>query len=704
MSEMKQNSKINRNLSIDLSAIPTSLKTKSEEKSKPQHSSLATSQLVSFTESKSRAAAEKAFANGYKYFQLKRYNRALPELIKAADKNYPPAFLCLSYIYDQTSPSMTTSSSTVIVETTATQYLQQATLNLHFFQAQASKTGLGKYFLGFYYEQLHNGINPQARTLYREAANYGIAEAQYKLFLDPTISSSEQQAWLEKSAKHDYALAQFELAENNLLGKYGKKDVSAGMDYLLSAAKQGLYDAQIELADIYNMREQKKAAMFWYEQAIAQNRNGKFASSSFAAFLSDNPRLIDPKRFFALCEAEGNLEIFNQVRSRAITLNDDDLWFRLPADKGDANAQYVTAMGYKKEQKLTSGPQKTPWSGCSLENVKLAKFYMEKSANQGLYAAQLEMVSLCEELHELDTMFYWFEKVVTQETSLESPLVKNFITKCQQYSMKYTYDMTKRFYKLCNSEISQNIYWDIYEKCILKTGEDDPWYFAAVLMNAENRDALAKRYERMDEVFSLQQQGITIAFFENQNKRWNRARDLLQTCMLFESENAAANLQVFDSVHLTRTAIPNYRSFDQEVLLQNGEMQCLIENNNSLVSHDDKPLPAVILFLIAEYLYPLTNKEVINVVYPLFFEIQTRPSLKGELQLFYESTYLPNTELSEFIQICESDDQEQIQHAAQIYMAKLPEKSPIKLIIGKHLGVEGPSHAVPSSITTSRSK
>lgn len=701
MSEMKQYPKKNRNLSIDLSSNPDLLKTKSEAKTKSQHSSLATSQSTSLPEYKSQAEAEKDFANGYKYFHLKKYKKALPELIKAADKNYPFAFIFLSFIYDQT-VSVTTTSTTVIVESESTKYLQQATLNLQFLQTDASKTAIGKYYLGFYYEQLHNGINPQARILYREAAQQGVAEAQYKLFLDKTIPLQEQQAWLEKSAKQGYALAQLEFAENNLLGKSGKKDESTGINYLLKAAKQGLYDAQIKLADIYNMRENKKVAMFWYEQAIAQNSGGS-VSSTFLAFLSDNPDLIDPRRFFSLCEAEGNLEIFNQVRTRVISLNDNDIWYRLSADKGDANAQYVIGMSYKKEQKLMLGSQKTSWSGCSLENLKRAKFYMEGSAKQGQYEAQLEMVSICEELDDLDNMFYWFEKVVAQETSLESPLVKNFITKCTHYSIKYTYAMTQRFYNLSNSEVSKNIYWHIYENYARKTGDDDPWYFAATLMNAENRNELAKRYQQTQDDLSFPLQAATIAFFESQNKRWNRARDLLQSCILFESKNAAADLQVFDSAHLTRTAIPNYRIFDQELLLQNGEMQCLVENNNSLVSYDKNPLPAVMLFLIAEYLYPLSPQEAISVVYPLFFEIQTRPSLNNKLQLFYESTYQPDAELLKFIKICESEDQEKIQRAAKEYMAKLPENSPIKTIIGNHLGVEGPSHAVPSSITT-RSK
>jgi len=98
-----------------------------------------------------------------------------------------------------------------------------------------------------------------ALPLLREAANVGVAEAQYNLgicYLDGigvAADAAIANSWFERAAKQGWVDAQFKLAYNYATGRGLSKDLKLAHQWCLEAAKQG--DSQCQFIVIGNYLE-----------------------------------------------------------------------------------------------------------------------------------------------------------------------------------------------------------------------------------------------------------------------------------------------------------------------------------------------------------------------------------------------------------------------------------------------------------------
>ncbi|CAG8448180.1 1650_t:CDS:2 [Dentiscutata heterogama] len=100
-----------------------------------------------------------------------------------------------------------------------------------------------KYWQGYYYEQGYfvKEDKTRANQLYKEAADYGVADAQYRyacsLYKKENLDHSEFLRYLNMAAENGHALASYYLGKIYLNGECGvKMDKQFGLKYLRSAA------------------------------------------------------------------------------------------------------------------------------------------------------------------------------------------------------------------------------------------------------------------------------------------------------------------------------------------------------------------------------------------------------------------------------------------------------------------------------------
>ncbi len=97
-----------------------------------------------------------------------------------------------------------------------------------------------------------------------------------------SIVSAQTTEEIKQSAKQGDALGQAKLASLYILGKQGVEvDKKRAAQWMTKAAKQGLVEAQVTLAAMYDMglgvNGDKKTATQWYEKAAKQGHGTSLA-------------------------------------------------------------------------------------------------------------------------------------------------------------------------------------------------------------------------------------------------------------------------------------------------------------------------------------------------------------------------------------------------------------------------------------------
>ena len=111
---------------------------------------------------------------------------------------------------------------------------------------------------------------------YREAAEQGYAEAQFKLgqmyYVGSGVEEDDEKAvfWYREAAEQGYAEAQYELGQMYYSGRGVEEDDEKAVFWYRKAAEQGYAEAQVRLGDMYRfgwgVEKDDKKAVFWYRK------------------------------------------------------------------------------------------------------------------------------------------------------------------------------------------------------------------------------------------------------------------------------------------------------------------------------------------------------------------------------------------------------------------------------------------------------
>ncbi|MFC7358394.1 sel1 repeat family protein [Jejudonia soesokkakensis] len=159
---------------------------------------------------------------------------------------------------------------------------------------------------------------------------------------------------LEKAALQGYAKAEFLLAELYLKGNGIPKDIDQAAEYYIRAAQQDYIDAQVMAGMLFlegrGVRKDEESAKFWFNKAyLLGSSKAKVELDKIEAARIERERIKNqPKP-----KEEKTVSIAMQI-AEANTLFSRELyadaykWYKLAADKGNAEAQQKIAWMYYK--------------------------------------------------------------------------------------------------------------------------------------------------------------------------------------------------------------------------------------------------------------------------------------------------------------------------------------------------------------------
>ena len=196
----------------------------------------------------------------------------------------------------------------------------------------------------------------EAAFWYREAAEQGHAEAQYRLGFSYAIGKGvpeddhEAPLWYRKAAEQGHAEAQFWLGRCYERGGGVPADDREAVFWYREAAEQGHADAQFWLGFGHCLDDDQEA-VYWYRKAAEQGH-------------------ADAQSWLGFSYATG----------QGVAADDEDAayWYRKAAEQGDAPAQ------------LTLGHSYANGRGVPADDREAASWY-RKAAEQGHANAQLEL-------------------------------------------------------------------------------------------------------------------------------------------------------------------------------------------------------------------------------------------------------------------------------------------------------------------------
>ena len=208
----------------------------------------------------------------------------------------------------------------------------------------------------------------EAERLYREAADKGDADAQFRLGFDYLIGAeglskdhSKAVEWMTKAADQGEVRAQYQLGLFYENGNGVPQDYKNAVKWYKEAADQGEVRAQYQLGLFYENgngvpQDYKKAAK-WYKKASVQgHRSAQYHLGLF-------------------------YEKGNGVPHNFITAEE---WFKKAADGGNTEAQYHLGNCYSRGE-----------SGFPRDSSEAIKWY-EKAADQGHRASQFQLGQIYE--------------------------------------------------------------------------------------------------------------------------------------------------------------------------------------------------------------------------------------------------------------------------------------------------------------------
>jgi len=105
--------------------------------------------------------------------------------------------------------------------------------------------------------------------------------------------------WLKKSAKQNFANAQYKLGQLYLEGKHIRRDRSKGIDLIAKAAEQNYTPAMVKLAEIATKQDRPGVAKAWYQKA-ADEGNVSALVALAKHYKDSNSGDYDPNQAFTL--------------------------------------------------------------------------------------------------------------------------------------------------------------------------------------------------------------------------------------------------------------------------------------------------------------------------------------------------------------------------------------------------------------------
>lgn len=448
---------------------------KLEKKSLTLSTGPSLSSSVTTTSAKIVFEPELSFNMGFNLYQLKKSKNALPYLEKAAELyNYPPAFLIVKLIYENIDLDGLSWSSMYDGEGIKRDSQKIWTKDLRdknykallghqkWFEQQAKKNALGIYYLALFYNYVLLDLE-KANALYLEAANAGLALAQYRIYYTQRdlVSGNE---FLKAAAAQNFPAAQNQLA---LDYEYGTDfliaDSKKTLPLYTAAALQGFGAAIRNLAYYYTKQKNYSNALFWYEKGVAQNESHSL--SELPVLLNQYPHLADPNRFYKVCKAANNEEAFFTILYKLDDKKIQFKWLHCAAKQGSANAQYELGIKYLDGKGIA-------------KDLKNAEIFLEMAANQGFKSAQQRLAYFYYDNKNLAKAIIWHEKIAAQCTDGGVPhiLIEILIIEPDLAN-------PSRFYNLClehdNTEtyfqVARFIPGDTYEAwCAIAEKEDNP--------------------------------------------------------------------------------------------------------------------------------------------------------------------------------------------------------------------------------------
>jgi TPR repeat protein len=407
-----------------------------------------------------------SFKIGFHLFQVDRINKAESILLNVANVyGYPPALLILGLIYKkQKKPQL------------MQQYFAKAKLHQKWFKEQSTKSVLGIFYLATLYEYVPElDLQKKSQSLYLEAANKGLAVAQYKIV--KFMQGEERRTWLEAAANLNFAPAQNALA----LEEYILEDSKRALSLYEKASEQGYASASWNLSYFYREKD-PATSLIWLEKAVAQcddeveNINKMYWDLN--DFLDNNSHLENIGRFFDTCKNEDNVDIF---LSMAVSRKNHETWCLVAINKGSAEAQCELG-----RRLLFNTPMK---------NLKEAEKLFLLAASQGHLEAQERLGDLYRDQNNLSSAVMWYETAAAQETTrfLNVPL-----DRLRALFIEHpTLANPQRFCKKCAAHNNLDVYMKLIDRLSLTEEMLIIWYDFAVSEGCDAaRIALADIFQK----------------------------------------------------------------------------------------------------------------------------------------------------------------------------------------------------------------